>query len=286
MCVKTHILTKTLYIIYKKHSIIFLIIYLKIDLFLLIIYLKIMYSKVGGYKSMKKNLKLSHFIMVYPSLWLLYCLFEIIAGKISTPYEIFMNLIPAFLLILISLLFFWYYKKSIILKKFSISVIIFALFLVDQFSKIIVATVFKKNNLTSLSVIKNYFSITPYINDQGSFIASRFDINAPFILFTILNCLILVLIFFVYRFKLQKKQINSIEQLTFIFLFSGGLCSLIDKLFWGGSLDFLQIHNLFIADIKDIFITFGLGSFVLCNLTSDDQIDLKEFFNFIFKSQK
>ncbi|HJD00237.1 MAG TPA: signal peptidase II, partial [Candidatus Dwaynia gallinarum] len=97
---------------------------------------------------------------------------------------------------------------------------------------------------------------------------------------------ILMLIFFLYRFKLQKKQLNSIEQLTFIFLFSGGLCSLIDKLFWGGSLDFLHIHNLFIADIKDIFITFGLGSFVLSNIISDDQIELKDFFNFILKSLK
>lgn len=235
---------------------------------------------------MEKVLKLYHFIIVYPSLWISYCLFEIIAGNISTKHDILMNLIPAILLSFISYLFFLYHKNSIVLKNVTLSILIFSLFLLDQFSKIIVSIIFKQNNLTSINIIKNYFSITPYINTQGSFIASRFNINAPFIIFTILNCLILMLIFFLYKFKLHKKQINSIKQLTFIFLFSGGLCSLIDKIFWGGSLDFLQIHNLFIADIKDIFITLGLGSFVLLNINSNDQTNLKEFFNFILKSLK
>ncbi len=74
------------------------------------------------------------------------------------------------------------------------------------------------------------------------------------------------------------------NQLTFILLFSGGLCSLIDKIFWGGSLDFLHIHNLFIADIKDIFITIGLGSFIMSSIISDYQIEMKDLINFIFKN--
>lgn len=235
---------------------------------------------------MKKTLRLHHFLIIYPSLWIIYCLFEFISGNIPNLYNILMNLIPTTLLALISYLFFLYYKKSIILKNLPLTFVILILFLIDQLSKIIVSSFFKYNSIKTINVISNYFSITPYINDQGSFIASRFDINAPFILFTLLNFIILMLIFFVYRYKLQKAHINSIEQLTFIFLFSGGLCSLIDKIFWGGSLDFLQIHNLFIADIKDIFITFGLGSFILSNMISDDQINLKDLGNFILKSLK
>lgn len=235
---------------------------------------------------MLKNLKFFHFLIIYPSLWIIYCLFEFISGNISNLHNILMNLIPAILLGIISYGFFLYYKNSIILKNISLLAVILILFFLDQFSKIIVSMFFKFNNLISINIIQDYFSITPHVNDEGSFIASRFNIEAPFVIFTILNFLILILIFFLYRFKLQKKQLNSIEQLTFIFLFSGGLCSLIDKLFWGGSLDFLHIHNLFIADIKDIFITFGLGSFVLSNITSDDHIELKDFFDFILKSLK
>lgn len=232
---------------------------------------------------MTKPLKLYHFLIIYPSLWLAYCLFEFISGNIKGVYSIVMNFIPAFLLLIISYIFFIYHKKSIILKNKGMLISICVLFLIDQLSKIIVSLIFINKRISSINLIPNYLSITPHINDEGSFIASRFNLNAPFILFIILNFLILVFIFLIYRFKIYKKQLNSIKQLTFIFLFSGGLCSLIDKIFWGGSLDFLHIHNLFIADIKDIFITFGLGSFILSSIISDDDFKFSEFLKFIFK---
>lgn len=235
---------------------------------------------------MNKELKLVHFLLVYPSLWILYCIFEIISGNINTLNSIIMNLIPALLLVIVSALLFSFYKKSIVLSGKITTFIIFLLFLIDQLSKIFISIVFKRNNLTSINIIPNYFSITPDLNDKGSFIASRFDLNAPFIIFIFLNFLILVLIFFIYKYIIYKNDVNPINQITFIFLFSGGLCSLIDKIFWGGSLDFLHIHNLFIADIKDIFITFGLGSFILSNIISSDQIQFKNVFEFVIKSIK
>ncbi len=230
---------------------------------------------------MDKKLKLHHFLITYPILWILYLAFELITGNLNSLHSIIMNLIPAFLLFIIGILFFMFYKNNITLNNKLLSIVILALFIVDQLSKVLVSVLFKKHNLKSLSVIPNYFSITPDLNDQGSFIASRFNINAPFIIFIVLNFLILALIFFIYKYINYKKRINPVNQLTFIFLFSGGLCSLIDKLFWGGSLDFLHIQNLFIADIKDIYITFGLSSFILSNIISEDLIDLKGLFKFI-----
>lgn len=234
---------------------------------------------------MINKLKLRHFIVVYPSLWIIYCIFELMSGNIKNLYSIVMNLIPALLLCIISYLFYLYYKKSIFLKTKGLIFSVSSLFLIDQISKIVVSSIFKAKNISTFKVIPNYFYITPYINDKGSFVASRFNIDAPFIIFTIFNFLILLLIFWIYKFKLHKKQINSIEQISFIFLFSGGLCSFIDKVFWGGSLDFLHVNNLFIADIKDIFITLGLASFILSSIISNDQINLKEFLNFTFKSK-
>lgn len=232
---------------------------------------------------MNNQLKLVHFLLVYPSLWILYCIFELISGNINTLNDIFFNLIPAALLLVVALIIFTLYKKSVILNGKTTTLIILLLFLIDQISKIIVSIIFNRNNLTSINIIPSYFSITPDLNDKGSFIASRFNLNAPFILFIFLNFLILVLIFFIYKYIVYKNSVNPINQITFIFLFSGGFCSLIDKIFWGGSLDFLHIHNLFIADIKDIFITFGLGSFILSNITSGDQIEFKYLFEFITK---
>lgn len=229
-----------------------------------------------------KNLRFFHFL-IYPSLWIIYCLFELITGNISDLYNILMNLIPALLLCIISYVFFIYNRKSIVLKRNITIISITLLFVIDQLSKIIVSVFFNSTRLNSINIIPGYFSLTPHINSHGSFIASRFNINAPFIIFTILNFIILLLIFLTYRFKIFKNQLNSMNQLAFILLFSGGLCSLVDKIFWGGSLDFLHIHNLFIADIKDILITFGLGSFILSSITSDEQSELKDFLNFILK---
>ena len=232
---------------------------------------------------MNKKLKLIHFLMVYPSLWLVYYMFELISKNISDTYSIIMNLLPALLLLVISYLFYMYYKKSVILNNTYLAITISVLFSIDQLSKLTISAIFDENNINSINLIPNYLSITPDLNDKGSFIASRFNINAPFIIFIALNFLIILFIFFIYKYISYKKQLNSMNQLTFILLFSGGLCSLIDKIFWGGSLDFLHIHNLFIADIKDIFITIGLGSFIMSSIISDYQIEMKDLINFIFK---
>ena len=69
--------------------------------------------------------------------------------------------------------------------------------------------------------------------------------------------------------------------MCFLFIFSGSLCSLIDKIFYGGSLDFIGISNLFIADIKDIYINLGILFFIISivisgYLTEDDNTSFKE----------
>ena len=71
------------------------------------------------------------------------------------------------------------------------------------------------------------------------------------------------------------------------------ICSLVDKLFYGGSLDFIGISDLFIADIKDIYINLGLLFFIMLiyvkgyfkddntSTFKDDLRSLKRFIEFI-----
>ena len=72
------------------------------------------------------------------------------------------------------------------------------------------------------------------------------------------------------------------------------LCSFIDKVFYGGSLDFIGISDLFIADLKDIYINLGLLFFIMScykneffseedSSLKDDIKAIKDFFNFIKK---
>ena len=81
--------------------------------------------------------------------------------------------------------------------------------------------------------------------------------------------------------------------MCFIFISCGAICSLIDKVFYGGSLDFIGISNLFIADIKDLYINMGILFFALTMFNNgylssnesttfkDDFKSLKKFFLFI-----
>ena len=62
---------------------------------------------------------------------------------------------------------------------------------------------------------------------------------------------------------------------------SGCLCSLIDKVFWGGSLDFLQIPTLFIFDLKDCYLTVAEVIFVVIGILNSKEISVKEIYIFV-----
>ena len=171
------------------------------------------------------------------------------------------------------------------MEKFKPFIIPVALLvLIDQTVKIVISKVFMK---CEFDIIAKVLRFNPELNTRLSYAGNFFELlSSPFVTI-LLNVFVLFLFFSGYMlYQAKRAHISFWVKIIMICGISGCLCSLIDKLFWGGSLDFLHIHNLFIADIKDIFITFGLGSFVLSNIISDDQIELKDFFNFILKSLK
>jgi UDP-glucose 4-epimerase len=63
----------------------------------------------------------------------------------------------------------------------------------------------------------------------------------------------------------------------FAFIFSGAVCSLIDKIFWDGSLDYISLTGLFTFDLKDLYIDTFIGIMVLSVLLKNK--DLKQLEN-------
>ena len=108
-----------------------------------------------------------------------------------------------------------------------------------------------------------------------------------------LNALAVILFIEVYRYYLSKGNKDFWSDMAFLFILSGALCSLIDKTFYGGSLDFIGISNLFIADIKDIYINLGILFFIMLiyikgyfkeedsSTLKDDLQSVKKFFKFM-----
>ncbi|WP_434290219.1 signal peptidase II [Clostridium botulinum] len=51
--------------------------------------------------------------------------------------------------------------------------------------------------------------------------------------------------------------------IMYAFIFSGAMCSLIDKIFWNGSLDYILVNGFFMFDLKDVYINIFNGLLIL-----------------------
>lgn len=218
-------------------------------------------------------------ISILPALWLLYFMFEIITGRVTDLYTLTLNLA---LTLIFAFTGFVIYKISECApngyKSKTLFTIFLALMIIDQGIKIIIGKFFFYDKF---DVIPNFLSFHPIINTDGSWLNARFNFNVGFSLLIVINAIALLFFFEIYRYYKSKGNNSFWADMCFIFIFAGALCSLIDKIFYGGSLDFIGISNLFIADIKDIYINLGLLFFIMSiyitgYLTSDDNSTLKD----------
>lgn len=124
--------------------------------------------------------------------------------------------------------------------------------LIDQF-------LFDKN----YNLIGDYVQFKPYLNVKYSWINSLFDLGISRMLHIILVILVLAITFVIYQFLKTKNVEGQFIDWLFIFVFSAVFCSLIDKVFWGGSLDYIALKGLFIFDLKDFYMTISEGMLIV-----------------------
>ncbi len=230
------------------------------------------------------------FIITLPLMWLGYCLFELFSQRLSISSFASLTLLPTLILLLISYLFFkisMYFENGLS-KKILFSLFIFLLFL-DQGIKLIIKIFFFKKRFY---IISNLLSFTPIINTKGSWLNARFNININFLTLILINFIALFLFTEVYRYFNSNCKKNFFVDLCYIFIMTGSTSSLIDKTFYGGSLDFIEINNLFVADFKDIYINLAIFTFIIIIYNSDnnkfenDIIEIKRFIKFIITDIK
>lgn len=246
------------------------------------LYDKLKLAKISWEVTMK-NTKLIT-IGALPIMWIVYFLFELITGRITSISFFLFNCVLILLFTLIG--YFIYLLSTKYITGFStkvLSLIFILAMLIDQGIKIIIKNFFFNDNV---DIISGLLSFNPIINTKGSWLNARFNTSLSFTFLIIINFLALILLVELYRYFLSKGSKSFWGDMAFIFLLSGALCSLIDKCFYGGSLDFIGISDLFVADIKDIYINFGLYSFIVgayCSgyLTSEDNSTLKDDINSI-----
>ncbi|AQR97978.1 signal peptidase II [Clostridium saccharoperbutylacetonicum] len=218
-------------------------------------------------------------IGILPLMWVLYILFELITGRITDTQTILFNVMLILLFALVG--FFTYtigtkYENGL---KFNMLSFLLLLFLViDQGIKILIKFFWFNNNF---QIIKNMLSFNPIINTEGSWLNARFGTSVSFPILITLNMFAIVIFLEIYRYYLHKGNKDFWADMCFVFVICGAICSLIDKVFYGGSLDFIGISNLFIADIKDLYINMGILFFALTmfnngSLSSNESTSFKD----------
>lgn len=230
-------------------------------------------------------------IGILPLMWILYFIFEIVTGRVTDFDTVLGNVFLIVLFTLVGLLIYFITQKfQAGLSKKALIFLFFITFLIDQGIKLIIKLFFFNDYY---SFFKGFLSFHPIINTKGSWLNARFGAGISFPALILLNIIALFIFLEVYRYYRAKGKHDIYSDLAIIFIFTGALCSLIDKVFYGGSLDFIGISNLFIADIKDIYINLGIFFLILClyyagffkdedsTTLKDDFKNLKKFFIFI-----
>lgn len=196
---------------------------------------------------------------IFVSMWLVYYILELISGNIQGIYAAAMNLIiPALFLALMAGIFYTMsIKSSPGLKSNKIFLIILVLIIIEQGLKLLIRIT--GNMEASYELIHNWLYFNPVLNTLGSWGASRFGLTLGITAFLIINIIAIPLVLQIYRFYIKENTPSFWVSNAFILCFSGIICSMIDKMFFGGSLDFIMLKNLFVADIKDFYITLSIG---------------------------
>ena len=138
------------------------------------------------------------------------------------------------------------------MKKIIFTVI---LIMIDQIVKLIINFFGMEFKI----VFHDFIGFTPYLNaTQLSIFNNEFGMNLSNTILSALNVLIIILVVLFYLYSKKHNEKSNIQRLNvmYVFLLAGTCCSLIDKIFWGGSLDYIRIMSS-IVDLKDIYLVVG-----------------------------
>lgn len=209
------------------------------------------------------------FMLILPLMWVVYCLFEFFTARLSF-YEIIpLVLLPTIFLFFINCFFLKIssHFNNGLSKKISVFLFLLLLFL-DQGIKLIIKLFFFQKKFY---IIHGLLAFNPIINTKGSWLNVRFNANINFLTLIMINAISLFIFVEIYRYFNANHKKNFYADLCYIFIIVGSLCSLIDKIFYGGSLDFIGISNLFIADFKDLYINVAIFMLIMLSYTYTDE---------------
>lgn len=152
---------------------------------------------------------------------------------------------------------------------------------VEQAIKLIINANFLES---SFAILPPLLYFEPVFNRKYSWLNSMLGLENSKWIHVIVVAGLLILIYLFYRFLNRELGSRRIINVLFAFVFSGAVCSVIDKVCWNGSLDYILLDHLFTFDLKDVYINVFLGLLVVAILLKnktlaelDDRDILQDF---------
>ncbi|MBU5225090.1 signal peptidase II [Clostridium senegalense] len=169
-------------------------------------------------------------------------------------------------------------------KKTYISV--FILVAIDQIIKIIINNKFFDKKFPILPPLL-YFD--PMFNRDYSWFNSMLQLGVGKYIHILIVIIMSILIYQLYQYLNKQFGNKKIINIMYAFIFSGAICSLIDKVFWNGSLDYISLNVFFTFDLKDVYINVFIGLVILSLILKNkvlSQIDddiVKDFTKYVLR---
>lgn len=136
-------------------------------------------------------------------------------------------------------------------------VIVIAMIFLDIFIKILVNIFWMDERL----LIADWIGFLPFLNTkQLSIFNSELGWDLDIIYLIAINVVVLAVLIWVRKRVRAEKEWSRAMDIGTLMVLAGGVCSLIDKVFWKGSLDYILLFSK-IIDLKDIYMTLG---FLIC----------------------
>lgn len=130
------------------------------------------------------------------------------------------------------------------------------LIMIDQGIKLIINSKYLEANLP---IIQPWVYFRPMFNRDYSWLNSMFQLGIGKWIHIAVVVGMLVAVVLLYKHLYQASETSRLIDSAFIFIVSGATCSLLDKVFWDGSLDFIFIRGFFTFDLKDVYINVFIG---------------------------
>ena len=153
-------------------------------------------------------------------------------------------------------------------------VLVLLLIFIDQAIKIPVSKLLPEPDAclcltlrVNVTLIEGIFYFKPMQNIHGGWIPNMLDYMMPIYIGVPITVLGIIIFIATYRFMMYWAfDWDKYKNLPVVFLtaaLSGGICSLIDTVFWGGSVDYILLFDWFIFDLKDVYLSFSGATLVL-----------------------